>query len=436
MSMEDLYKQFPDVHPDIILKTAILRDGMKISDEAKRQFSQMDDVLWKGMHLFSFDSQKTVVYSEKIPHAVHLPSGSPIQLRTNVYSPYTLDCVNGQFIFTENGEVIGGPLSFDRKPKWYEMALEDGTPMRALVQSFCLHNLFITLNKYCELFNTGDQCLFCNMNPTLVKQRKGGENVVARIKPSQIAETVKMALEIEPSHRMIEITGGTFLKKYRGQAQLDFYCSRLEAIRDTIHVWVPSMLQISPCDDEGWKRLHDTGIQTIQSNIEVWDERLFKWICPGKDKFIGRNEWIKRVIRSVDFWGRGCIQPNFVIGVEMAKPYGFVSVSSAVRSTASGWDFLMSHGVLPRYNLWYIEPNSGFAGQERPPMEYFVEVEKAYAELRWKHGFAPPFPGAIHFTAHVLNCLQDYEYYHGSGVMSKRGREAALRRGQEARLAT
>lgn len=36
MSMADLYKQFPDVHPNIVLKTDVLRQGLRISERACR----------------------------------------------------------------------------------------------------------------------------------------------------------------------------------------------------------------------------------------------------------------------------------------------------------------------------------------------------------------------------------------------------------------
>ena len=174
------------------------------------------------------------------------------------------------------------------------------------------------------------------------------------------------------------------------------------------------------------KRLHETGFSSLEPNIEVWDKKLFKWICPGKEKYIGYDEWIKRSIRAVDFWGPGLVNPNFVLGVEMAKPYGFEDVSSAVKSTAGGWDFLMSHGVLPRYNLWTREAGSAFADQESPPLEYFIEIQKAYAELRWKHKFDPPFPATHSRYQYSLTCLQDFEYYHGTGITSKQNLDARL----------
>jgi hypothetical protein len=67
MSMEALYKQFSDVHPNIVLKSEILRTGIDISKAAIDNFSRRDDLLWKGFHLFSYDWDKTKVYGDKIP---------------------------------------------------------------------------------------------------------------------------------------------------------------------------------------------------------------------------------------------------------------------------------------------------------------------------------------------------------------------------------
>ena len=115
----------------------------------------------------------------------------------------------------------------------------------------------------------------------------------------------------------------------------------------------------------------------------------------------------------------------------MAQPYGFKDVRSAVKSTEEGWDFLMSHGVLPRYNQWAIESGSAFADQQRPPLEYFIEVQKMYTELRWKHKFDPPYPGTGSRTDGVLCCLYDFEYYHGTGILSKKTKEAMLSMGEK-----
>jgi len=427
MTMTDLYTQFPDVHPNIVLKTDVLRQGLKISESAQREFNGRDDILWRGFHIFSYDSDSPKVYKNKIPMGFHLSDGCNIQIRTNEKSPYTMDYIDGEFVLSENGETIAEKLYFDPKPKWYDMKFHDGLPVAAVVQGFSGEYMFMTINRYCELWKKGNQCLFCDINAFFKAQRAGEEDVVARLEPDVLAEALALAREVDPRYRLaIVITGGTILGTYRGQTEIDFYCSRLNAIREKLQVWIPSTFQIDPQDDEGWRRLHDTGVGSVQPNIEVWDENLFAWICPGKDKLVGRDQWIKRTIRGVDFWGRGLIQPNFVIGVEMAQPHGFKDVSSAVKSTAGGWDFLMSHGVLPRYNQWTIESGSAFADQQRPPLEYFIEVQKAYTELRWKHKFDPPFPSTFSRSAYLLCCLYDFEYYHGTGILSKKKQEEML----------
>ncbi len=431
MSIYDSFKRFPDVHPNIVLKTDLLRQGMTIGNAAVEQFQKMEDVLWKGFHLFSYDSKKTVVYGDKVPALFHLDDGTPIQVRTNPDSPYSLDLTDDGFVVAENQEVLAKGIYFERKPRWYDMKTSTGVQMPAIVQGFC-RLLFVTINKYCELWNAGEQCLFCNINATLADQRAGGEDTVARLDPEVIAEVVKTALTVDHHYYFLYISGGTILGKYRGQTELDFLCTRLDALREKLQVWIPATVQIAAQGDEGWRRVHETGVGSIQPNIEVWDKRLFQWICPGKDKHVGYDEWIKRTVRAVDFWGPGRVNPNFVLGVEMAKPHGFQDVASAVKSTASGWDYLMSHGVVPRFNLWIIEAGSRFYEQEQQliPLEYFIEAQKAYTELRWKHGFEPPFPAAADRYSYLHNCLQDFEYYHGSGPTSKKALDANMRLGE------
>lgn len=421
MSIVEQYHRFPDVHPNIVLKADLLRQGLKLSESARKEFNGRDDILWRGFHIFSYDAGENTVYKDKIPMLFHLSDGCPVQIRTNNKSPYTLDYKDGKYIISENGEILTTDLYFDRKPRWYDMRLPDGTPLPAVVQGFSGEYMFITINRYCEFWNDGSQCKFCDINVNFKYQRAGEEDVIARLEPGVIADALKIAIDVDPLYRLaVIITGGTILGKYRGQTEIEFYSSRLNAIRNKLQAWIPSTFQIEPQDDEGWKVLHDTGISSVQPNIEVWGEALFKWICPGKSRFIGWEEWIKRTIRAVDFWGWGLVQPNFVIGVEMAQPNGFKDVASAVKSTAEGWDYLMSHGVLPRFNQWYIESGSAFAGQPSPPLEYFIEVQKAYTELRWKHNFDPPFPSTFSRTSYLLACSHDFEYYHGSGILSKK----------------
>ena len=81
------------------------------------------------------------------------------------------------------------------------------------------------------------------------------------------------------------------------------------------------------------------------------DKRLFEWINPGKNRRVGLAVGCSSMIDEVDVFGEGNVRPNFVGGVEMAKPYGFETVGEAVKSTSDGVDFMMSHGIIPRFQM-------------------------------------------------------------------------------------
>lgn len=427
MAIFDEYKRYPDVHPNIILKTDLVRLGIKIGKGASKRFQELDDIAWKGYHFFSYDRQDTRVFSDKVPMQLRLEDGCPVQLETDASSRYVLDFVDNDFTITENGETIAKNVYFSHKPRWYGMKLEDGTPMEAICQGLGDKVVFIIFNNYCEFWNTKDQCLFCNINATLKDQRAGGEYSVARKTADQIAEVLATALSIDPLYeRFIIVSGGTILDKYQGQTELEFFCSRLTAMKKKLGAAPPLTLQIGAQTDENWKVIRDTGIVTsVEPNMEVWDRKLFEWICPGKNKFVGYDEWIKRMIKAVDIFGPRMVNPNFVLGVEMAKPYGFTDVSTAVKSLANGWDYLMGHGILPRHRFWFIEKGSAFGDQTPPPLEYYIEAQKAYFELRQKHNMEMPYATQMGgFCSYVPSCQMDWEYYHGTGTLSKKTLEA------------
>ena len=130
------------------------------------------------------------------------------------------------------------------------MRTSAGNQMGAIVQGQA-RMMFVTMNKFCELWNKGDQCRFCNINAVMKDQKTGGEDVVARIAPEEIAEAVKVALEVDAHHSILYISGGTILGTYRGQTELEFYITRLNALREKLQVWIPTTVQIAAYDDEG-----------------------------------------------------------------------------------------------------------------------------------------------------------------------------------------
>lgn len=427
MSIYDEYKRYSDIHPNIILKTDLVRLGTNVGPRATQRFQELDDIAWKGYHFFSYDRADTVVMSNKIPMQMRLEDGCPVQVETDAKSPYMLDFEDGEFFISEKGEKIARNVYFPHKPRWYGMRLDDGTPMEAVAQAFGDGVVFIILNQHCEMWNTKDDCRFCNINATLKEQVHGGESTVVKKTAEQVAEVLHTALTIDPfNRRMIIVSGGTIWNRYQGQNEIEFFTTRLQAMKDRVRAAPPLTLQIGAQSDENWQRIKDTGIVTsVEPNMEVWDRKLFEQICPGKNKFVGYDEWIRRMFKGVEIFGEYMVNPNFVLGVEMCQEYGFTSIPEAVKSLTGGWDYLMGHGVLPRFRFWFIEKGSALGNNPPPALEYYMEMQRSYFELRYKHGIEMPYSSQMgNFGGYVPSTQTDWEYYHGSGSFSKKVLEA------------
>lgn len=429
MNLIEAFEAYTDIAKPIVIKSDMVRLGVQFSQAALNEVRKIEGIRWKGYSLFSFDSTEAVVAQQKIPYLVFLDDGTDdgtlVQVRLAAKSPYLVDFVDNEFVVKWNSEKVAKIARFGNKGKFTERVTEDGIPYEAYVYTVGDDELFAMLNKHCEFFSTGDQCLFCDLTPHAVEQKKGGEAMVLRKEADRVAEVLDVALH-EKQYRHIMTSGGTILSTYQGMTEVEWYCYMLNTIRERILAWYPACLQIGALDDEGWKKLYDTGIPTVQPNIEVWDKRLFDIICPGKSKVVGYDQWIKRTINAVKYWGVGNVNPNFVGGVEMAQPFGFQRWEDAVKSTLSGFDFLMGNGVLPRQgDFWCIEPKSKLAGQSPPPLEYYLELGRGYLELRERHGFKR------NYTVSCRHCLPhgtefDFEYFHGHTAASQEAEERSL----------
>ena len=55
-------------------------------------------------------------------------------------------------------------------------------------------------------------------------------------------------------------------------------------------------------------------------------------------------------------------------------------------------EYLMSHGVVPKFDTWNVSPWSGLAGNEPPPLEYYIRIDQAWCEI-WQKYSLPPVDG-------------------------------------------
>ncbi|MEM7233168.1 MAG: radical SAM protein, partial [Planctomycetota bacterium] len=212
-------------------------------------------------------------------------------------------------------------------------------------------------------------------------------------------------LDTEKRTRAYTVTGGSVTRHLRGEDEGGFYVKYPRAINERFpNRWI-SKLVIQALTVDQLRPFKDAGVQIYHPNYEVWDPKLFREICPGKEDYVGRDEWIRRIVDAAEIFGPSQVIPNFVGGVEMAKSVGFQKVDDALDSNAEAFDFFMSKGITPRFTVWCPEPLAVLGNEEGPaPLAYHMGLLKLWRDTHKKYnlptppGYGPPGAGNAVFS--------------------------------------
>lgn len=307
--------------------------------------------------------------------------------------PYSLDAIEGRVWLLDEEEPVE-EVDFFPIPEYYGKKTSHGTPMISVASSFPPDCLNITVFGYCNSWKVKKPCKYCNYVPSYLKEgaflREGRHKNL-----EDIRETVEEALKEKGRWSTFRLTGGS---DPRGdipyEREVEEYLTVLEILRKYFRNGkVPCRLVASAFAPQLCRRLADAGATAYEPHIEVWDERLFEWICPSKAEFFGRQYWIDCAIQAVDIFGWGNVCTQFIAGVELAKPYGFKNINEAIYSTLEGAEFFARHGVTAvMIILWVAQGSVFFSQKQQPgPLEYYVRLAQGLHEIRKKYRLTADF---------------------------------------------
>lgn len=409
--LEAYFKKYSDVPREVIIKEDLSRLGIWFTEAALKATEGCRTKAYAG-GIFSWDAvsneqvDKTIF--SRVPEQLHLKGGPyglrgrvRVLTRLNNHSPYMVDVFHGEcrVCVREEGRLV--PVadlhSFRPRPKYWDKYFEDGTPYRSVAKADA-HVLAFVM---CQHWGPKEECMYCDINENWKMTHERGQTTqkLPYSDPRQVAEVIAEIFreEREPVDRPLGvfIDGGAITTKVAGLPEDDFYLRYVNLIREKIGTRWPIHIATAPKPKNLAKRMRDEGVTGHNTNFEVWDKRLFEIMCPGKSRAIGWDNWITMTIEEVDIFGEGNVTPGFVAGLELAQPWGFKDISEAVKSTTSGLEFLMSHGVVPRPITWIVEPRSKLAGQTPPSLDYLIQIDVAWYELMLKYRL-PPYAQGIH----------------------------------------
>lgn len=395
-------KKYSTLPFEAILKTDLLRQGCHFTKEALEICAVSKP---KSYFIFSFDrvSQKELTHLEKqaAPEEIAL-SGGPedlkrtiVSTRLNPASPYEVRLSSpnqNQLILCCDNEELA-QVNLPERPKYYDKKLNSRKPVIDIAPTIEWgYLIYLTAFRLCQYWGEKEECQFCDINANYRQQKKEGRSYTGVKSVDEVLEALEIINNTDSESKAYTVTGGSITTDLQGQNEAEFYAQYAGAIEARFPGRWMAKAVVQALPIEQVKILKRAGFKIYHPNYEVWDKNLFTKICPGKTRYVGRDEWLKRIVEAAEIFEPQHVIPNFVAGIEMARPYGFTDVEEAVASTAKGLHYFMAKGICPRFTVWCVEPNTvlSLTNEGPPPLDYYLRLLEVYRECFYRYQLPIP----------------------------------------------
>jgi len=352
------------------IKLALLSQGIHIS--SKRIFNTQSFAVNQFPYGYSSIIAKKIA---RIPGELILPDNVYCGLQFRSGSPWTLTMKDNHPSLLY-GKTKICDVSFISEPKFYDMPLSNGMPCKnSAILYGNKHILSFFTRGWCYFFSIGKQCAFCSLNPT--RQTLGKGNVLITT-PKLASESATLALVSNPDIKYINYCAGTHANNDVGlQLQIDI----MKAVKHVTPSHVRHhILTMPPNTLSLLTDLKHAGCDTINFALEVFDAKLFKTVCPGKEHYYGQDKFFEAFKYAVNVFGRGNVYCNFVGGLE------------PITSMKKAFVFLSSIGIVPSINVFHPDPESGLSHRKPPIVSYLLSMCREQANTYKTNSFRPIFP--------------------------------------------
>jgi hypothetical protein len=339
------------------IKAELLVNGVDATPEALQGLGSRFKEQNHGLFGWDFEDHEGI----NLPDDFALPDGTLVQFRRNSHSDYQVRAHNRKLELCKL-EVPVCEVQWLPRPAYYEALTSAGNKMVKIGQTGGADCLFFCYQNYCSHFSRGEECLFCN----LVTTSQTYHSVLKKKETEEIGEVARQAFN-EGGIRHILLTGGCF----NHQKELDLVSTVLKSIRaHTGMERVPGTILPSPARSFAEiQRYHDSGIQAIGFSLEIWDEKLYRAICPGKSEGMSHAHFLQSIDDAVKVFGPGNVYGVLVMGLEPRQTF-----LDGVKTLAG-----LGANVVPF--VWSPNPGSKLAGHRAPTSRWYVDTVKEAAEI-------------------------------------------------------
>lgn len=375
----------------IDLKVLLVTKGINIpSDEIFKRFGETN-------RLSSFKDPQScnclLLPDNTVVHITDIGPQSPFSMAIDEDGVVSIE-YEGEFV-TE--------VQFPPQTEFYEQHTSNGIPFKDMAVLQGLDVLSFPYLWPCEFAQAGYACQFCHKGGYTEELFREKQPESPFPTPRDVAEVVNYAVNTEDLASFVQITGGSTINP---RAECHLITEMLNAIDEVAglrNISDEILVYTTPPDEpHDIDKVFEKGADRVACDIEVWNEELFKQICPGKDRFIGRERQLKTLLHISEKYGRNKACSAFVVGLE------------PVESFLSGAEYLASHGIVPIASIWIPHGRPVLGLDQAPGLSYYRQLRDGLAMIYDKYECEPP--GRIGFNV----CLCRDAWNHKAEILKTR----------------
>lgn len=322
----------------------------------------------------------------EIPYLMYLPDETLIRVKGEGSSLWHVedseDC--GYLLVNDNEPENTYPIEFAPRPDWMKQQTSDGFPMAQAGVSLHGDMAVINVAPGCDYFleksdnGSSMRCSFCAYGAPNARVSHYGQVAGMPGLPDstydRMQQTLKLALE-QGEIRHIYLVAGSLTDWHEEGVRFIEIARKVQQVNQHN---IPVTCGSGALPQEIMQQLYNEElVDSVCFNLEIWSEPLFEKVCPGKNKFVGYQQWIASLENAVSLWGRGRVYSAMVAGIEL-EPEFEMDWKQAADLAIEGAKELCSKGIIPIYSLYWP-----VGGKDHP--EYFNRLRSYFERLNLEY---------------------------------------------------
>lgn len=404
------------------LKIDLMFEGLRYSDA----LGDAADSAFPNFYPYRFaegEPNPTGQTKVPIPYLLTTADGTLVRIKGNSDSPWHVEGTGdgGYTLCSEADPNIAVPIQFEPLPAWMTEKTSDGFPMAQAGVSLHGDMAVINVAPGCEFFlhkhdGVPMRCSFCSYGApdehTADLGQEAGKVEIPELTLRRMQETLTAALHAtEINH--IYLVGGS-LTDWNLEAARFVQLAR--AVKAVNPARIPVSLGSGAIPIDRLEQFHGEALaDNICFNLEVFSQPLFRRVCPGKDRYVGYQQWLDSLASAVKLWGRERVYSAMVAGIELEPEYD-MTWQRAAALAVQGAQHLCALGVIPIYSLYWPVGGRNHPEYFSRLKSYFQTLNEHYFNIRRKYGLSIWDGFMCHRCAYMqLECDVDRAHAGGAG---------------------